>query len=51
MWDKRKWNKMPSLSVMKLMLFVSKTAAVTSNVSAHEQTIQGKALTGTMIFA
>lgn len=43
MCDKRKWNKMPFLSIMKLMLFVSKIAAVTS---AHEQKIQGKELTG-----
>lgn len=50
MWDKRKWNKMLFLSLMKLMLFVSKIAAVTSNVSAHEQKIQGKKLTGTMNF-
>lgn len=42
MWDKRKWNKMPFLSIMQLMLLVSKIAAVASNVSAHEQKIQGK---------
>lgn len=50
MCDKRKWNKMPFLSIMKLMFFVSKIAAVTSNVSAHEQKIQGKELTGAMSF-
>lgn len=50
MWDKRKWNKMPFLSIMQLMLFVSKIAAVASNVSAHEQKIQGKELTGAMNF-
>lgn len=50
MWDKRKWNKMPFLSIMKLMLFVSKIAADTSNVSAHEQKIQGKELTRAINF-
>lgn len=50
MWDKRKWNKIPFLSIMKLMLFVSKIAAVTFNVSANEQKIQGKELTGTIHF-
>lgn len=32
------------------MLFVSKIAAVTSNVSAHEQNIQGVELKGAMNF-
>ena len=45
MCDRSKWNKMPSLSIMKLMLFVSKVAAVTPNVSAPEQKIPGKELT------
>lgn len=44
---KSKWNKMPFLSIMKLMLFVSKVAAVTPNVSAPEQKIPGKKLTDT----
>lgn len=45
--DKSKWNKMPSLSIMKLMLFVPKVAAVIPNVSAPEQKISGKELTDT----
>lgn len=45
MWDKSKWNKMPSLSIMKLMLFVPKVVAVTPNVSAPQQKIPGKELT------
>lgn len=36
---------MPSLSIMKLMLFVPEVAAVTPNVSAPEQKIPGKELT------
>lgn len=36
---------MPSLSIMKLMLFVPKVVAVTPNVSAPEQKIPGKELT------
>lgn len=44
MRDKSKWDKMPSLSVIKWMLFVPKVAAVTANMSASEQNFPGKEL-------
>lgn len=44
MHDKSKWDKIPSLSIIKLMLFVPKVAAVTTNMSASEQNFPGKGL-------
>lgn len=45
MCDKSKWNKMPYLSIIKLILFIPKVAAVKPNVSAPEQKTPGKELT------